>query len=120
MLIICKKGKFEPAKQLFQSNKTLNVYKLNILHVATFMYKVNQKPSPTFFLSRFQELYHFYSTRFSELNYIKPIHNIKTMNDSVSVRGPYIWNSFLRLDTALSGERTQVFLKGTFSIHQAL
>ena len=43
--IICNKGKFEHTKQLFQSNKILNVYKLNILNFATFMYKVNEKIS---------------------------------------------------------------------------
>ena len=54
MRIICNKGKSEDTKQFFQSNKILNVYKLNILNVATFMYKVNQKTTPNVFLSRFQ------------------------------------------------------------------
>ena len=95
MRIICKKGKFEHIKQLFQSNKILNVYKLNILNVATFMYKVNQNTAPNIFLSRFQKLPHLYPTRFSELNYVQPIHNIKTIKYSISIRGPCIWNSFL-------------------------
>ena len=42
MCIICNRGKFEHTKQLFQSKKILYVYKLNILKVATFMYKINQ------------------------------------------------------------------------------
>ena len=67
-------------KQLFQSNKILNVYKLNILNVATFMCKVHLKAAPNVFLSRFQKPYHFYPTRFSELNYLQPIHNFKTSN----------------------------------------
>ena len=49
MRIICYKGKFRHTKQLFQSNKILNVYKLNILNVATFTYKVNQKAAPNIF-----------------------------------------------------------------------
>ena len=88
MRIICNKWKFEHTKQLFQSNKILNVYKLNILNFATFMYKVNQKT----FLSRFQKPSHFQPNRFSEMNYV---HNIKTSKYLVSIRWPDIWNSFL-------------------------
>ena len=51
-----------------------------------------------FFLSRFQKPYYFYPTKFSELNYIKLIHNIKTSKYSFSVKRPYIWNSFLSLE----------------------
>ena len=51
MRIICDKEKFEHAKQLFQSNQILNVYKLDILNVAIFMYKVNQKTAPNILLS---------------------------------------------------------------------
>ena len=61
MRIIWNKGKFEHARQLFQLNKILNVYKLNILNAATFMYKFNQKTGPNAFLSRFQKPCHFYS-----------------------------------------------------------
>ena len=50
MRIICNKGKFEHTKQLFQSKKILNAYKLNILYFATFMYKVMQKTAPNIFL----------------------------------------------------------------------
>ena len=69
MRIICNNEKFEHTKQLLHSNKILSVYKLNILNVATFMYKVNQKTTPNIFLSRFQKPFHSYPTRFSELNY---------------------------------------------------
>ena len=72
MRIICNKGKFQHTKHLFQSNKILNVYKLNILNVVPFMYKVNQKTAPNVFLSRFQKPFRFHPTRFSELNYVQP------------------------------------------------
>ena len=52
MYIICNKGKLEHTKQLFLSSKILNVYKLNILNIATFIYKVNQKTAPNIFLSK--------------------------------------------------------------------
>ena len=59
------------------------------------MYKANPKTAPNILLSRFQKPSHSYSTRFSELNYAQPTHNIKTSKYSISIRGPYIWNSFL-------------------------
>ena len=68
MCIICNKSKFEQTKQLFQSNKILNVYKWNILNVAAFMYTINQKTAPNIFLSRFEKPSHFYPVRSSELN----------------------------------------------------
>ena len=93
--IICNKGNFIHTKQLFQSNKILHVYNLNILNVATVMYKVEQKTAPNVFLSRFQKPSHFYPTRFSELNYVQPIHNIKKNKYSILIRVPYIRNNFL-------------------------
>ena len=53
------------------------------------MYKINQKTVSNVFLSRFQNPSHLYPTRFSELNYVQPIHNIKTSKYSISIRGPY-------------------------------
>ena len=44
--LICSKLNFEHAKQLFQSNKILNTYKVNILNVAAFIFKFNQKNVP--------------------------------------------------------------------------
>ena len=95
MRIICNKGKFKHTKQLLQSNKILSVYELNILNVATFMYKVNPRTAANIFLSRFQKSSHSYPTKFSELIYVQPIHNIKTSKSAILIRGPYIWNSFL-------------------------
>ena len=89
----CNERKFERTKQLLQSNNILNVYKLNVLNVATFMYKINQKTS-----SRFWKLSDFYPTRSSEVNHVQPIHNIKASKHSISIRGSYICNSFLRFE----------------------
>ena len=58
------------------------------INAATFTFKVNQKTAPNIFLLRFQKPSHSYLTRFSELTYIKPIHNIKTSKYSISIRGP--------------------------------
>ena len=86
---------FEKTKQLFQSNKILNVYELNLVNVATFLYKVNLKTAPNFFLLRSQKPSHSYPTRYSKFNYVQPICNIKTSKSLISIRGSCIWNSFL-------------------------
>ena len=59
------------------------------------MYKVNPKTSPNIFLSRFKKPSHSYPTRFFELNYVQPTRQIKTSKYSISIRGPYISDSFL-------------------------
>ena len=73
MRIICNKGKFEHTNSYFIQTK-LSMY----INVATFTCKVNQKSAPNIFLSRFQKPSHSYPIRFLELNYVQPIHNIKT------------------------------------------
>ena len=88
-------NKFEHTKRLFQSNNILNIYKLNILNVTTFLCKVNQKTAPYVFRLRFRKTYHCYPTRFSKLDYIQTIRNIKMSKYLISIRGPYIWNNFL-------------------------
>ena len=59
------------------------------------MYEVGQKTTPNIFLSRFQKPSHFYPSRFLELTYVQRIRNIKMSKYSISIRRPYIWNSFL-------------------------
>ena len=59
------------------------------------MYKVNQKITPNVFLLRFQKTSHFYPTKFSELNYVQTIYNIITSKYSISIREPYMRNSYL-------------------------
>ena len=96
MSIICNKGNFSHTKQLFQSNKILNVYKLNILNVATFMYNVNQKTAPNIFLSRFQKPSHSYPTRFSNVTTYNQSTKLKRVNTQFELEGhPCIWNRFL-------------------------
>ena len=52
--LIWDKENFEHTKQLFQANKILKVYWLNISNVATFIYKVNQKLLQTFLFQGFK------------------------------------------------------------------
>ena len=74
-------------KKLF--SKILNVYKLNIFNIAVFMYKIQGKSTPSIFLSKFRK------TRFSYLNYIKPIPTLNKCKYGISYRGPFIWNKLV-------------------------
>ena len=65
------------------------------LNVATFMYKINQKTALNVFTQDLKNRLIFFQTRVSELNYVQPIHNIKTSKYLISIKGPYVCNSFL-------------------------
>ena len=60
---ISNKGKFERTCHLFQSNKILNVYQLNVLINLLFMHKIEIKTTPYLFLSNVQVATHIYPTR---------------------------------------------------------
>ena len=59
------------------------------------MYKVNPKNWSKYFAFKVSKQILFSPARFWELNYVQPIHNIKTNKYSTSIRGPNIWNGFL-------------------------
>ena len=78
--IICKK-KFGNTKQLFQPNKILKSYKLNIFNVSICdidVYKVNET-APNVFISTFQKQSHFYPTR-----YLKRANTLLQLEDHIS------------------------------------
>ena len=59
------------------------------------MHLISTKTAPSVFLSKFKKPSHLYSTRFSNVNYIKPTYIINKCKFRISVRGPYLWNEFL-------------------------
>ena len=95
--IIFNKSKFEHTSELFKSSKILNVYKLKIFNTAVFMHKIQGKSTPSIFLPKFRETSHSYPTRFSHVNYVKPIPKLNKCKYKygISYRGPCIWNHFL-------------------------
>ena len=59
------------------------------------MHQISSKTAPSVFLSKFEKPSHLYSTRFSNVNYIKPTYKLNKCKFQISVRGPYLWNEFL-------------------------
>ena len=56
------------------------------------MHKIQGKSTPSIFLPKFRKP-HSYPTRFSYLNYVKPIP--KPNKYGISCSRPFIWNNFL-------------------------
>ena len=70
--IVNDKTHFENTKELFNSQKILNIYKLNILNTTVVMHQVYNETAPATFFEHFQKVSHPYPTGFSKLWYKIP------------------------------------------------
>ena len=86
---------FENTKELFNSQKMLNIYKLNVLNTQIFMHKTYSETAPATFFKLFQKISHPDSTVFSELCHKISKINLTKSKYRVSRRGVLIWNAFL-------------------------
>ena len=93
--IINNRTCFDHTNELFKSQKMLNVYKLNILSVAVFMYQIRKKTAPLTFSGSFEKICHGYPTIFSQFNHKIPKTTLSKSKSIISFRGPSIWNNFL-------------------------
>ena len=93
--IVNNKTRFGNTKELFNSQKILNIYKLNILKAAIFMHKIHNETAPATFFELFQKVSHPYPTGFSKLCYKIPKTNLAKCKYTISSRGVLIWNNFL-------------------------
>ena len=59
------------------------------------MHRINTKSVPVVFLDKLIKPSRLCTTRFSQLNYTKPIHKLSSCKYRISVKGPYIWNKYL-------------------------
>ena len=82
-------------KELFNSQKILNIYKLNILNKAIFMHKVSNETTLATFFELFQKVSHPYPTGFSTLCYKIPKTNLTKCKYRISSRGVLIWSNLL-------------------------
>ena len=72
------------------------------------MHSVHTKTSPPVFTGSFQRIFHLYSTRLSTLNFSKPKLKLTKTKYRISIRGPVIWNDFIK-DCLKSIEKTSFF-----------
>ena len=93
--IVNNKTPFEHTKELFNSQKILNIYKLNILNTAISMYKIYNETAPATFSLFFQKVTGPYPTGFSKLCCKIPKTNLAKCKYKISSRGVLIWKNFL-------------------------
>ena len=94
--IINNRMRLDHTNELFKSQNILNIYKMNILSVAVFMYQIRNKTAPLTFSGSFEKIFHGYPTNFSQLNYKIPETKLSKSKFRISFRGPSIWNNFLQ------------------------
>ena len=94
--IINNRTRFDHTNELFKSQKILNIYKLNILSVAVFMYQIRNKAAPLTFSGSFEKICHGYPTNFSQFNYKIKKTALSKSKFRISFRWPSVWNNFLQ------------------------
>ena len=88
--IVNNKTRFEHTKELFNSQKILNIYKLNNLSAAIFMHKIYNETAPAKFFKLLQKVSHPYPTGFSKLCYKIPQANLARCKYRILSRGVLI------------------------------
>ena len=83
------------SKILFSELNALNIYKINIFQNLVFMFKTRMGINPDVFNNKFQNIDHYYPTRFSENNYYVPHKQRKFLKYAISSRAPNLWNTVL-------------------------
>ena len=84
--IINNRAHLDHTNELFKSQKILNIYKLNILSVAVFMYQIRNKTAPLTFSGSFEKISHGYPTIFSQFNYKIPKTALSKSKSRISFR----------------------------------
>ena len=56
---------------------------------------MDNQSAPNIFLPKFRKPSHSYPTRFSHLNYVKPIPKLNNCKYGIAYRGPFTWSNFL-------------------------
>ena len=88
--IIKNRTRLDHTNELFKSQKILNIYKLNILSVAVFMYQIRNKTAPLTFSGCFEKISYGYPTNFSQFNYKIPKTALSKNKFRISFRGSSI------------------------------
>ena len=75
--------------------KVLNIYKLNIYQVLTFMFKIKRDTAPATFRNDCREISHRYPSGLSQSNFVEGNIVSNQTKFPVSSRGSRLWNSLL-------------------------
>ena len=75
--------------------KVLNIYKLSIYQILTFMFKIKTNTAPCIIENQFMEIQHQHSNRFSKNGFVESQLVYSQTKFSVSSRGPRLWNKLL-------------------------
>ena len=94
--IINNRTRLDHTNELFKSQKILNIYKLNILSVAVFMYQIRNKTAPLTFSGSFEKIFHGYPKHFSQFTYKNPKTALSKSKSRISFRRTTVWNNFLQ------------------------
>ena len=63
------------------------------------MYRTKMQSTPTVFHQSFENINHKYATKYSNNNFIIPKQSLTVSKFARSVRGPLLWNKFLKEST---------------------
>ena len=75
--------------------KVLNIHKINIYQILSFMFKIKANTAPHIFQNQFSEIQHQYSNRFSKNSFFESQLVYSQTKFSVSSRRPRLWNKLL-------------------------
>ena len=108
-------GVIHHTSELLRSSKALNIYQLKIFSTAVFVYKIQGKLAPNIFLPKFRKFFHSHLTKFSHLNYAKPIPKLDKCKYGISNRGPFVWINSLSTTKKQNNDTTK-FKSKLFSL----
>ena len=95
MRIIFNKNKFAHPREIFEEQKDLNIYPLNILSNIISMHRVENKTAPSIFLTKFCKSSHVIPINLSAHNLLVPTLKLNKSKYRVSIKSPLLWNSIL-------------------------
>ena len=103
--IIFNADRYTSGESIMQKLGILSVYKLNIFQTLVFMFKVRKGISPRVFIEEIKKINHRYPTRHSKDCFTLPKIKSSFGKFSMSYRGPYLWNSFVKQFPVLCNEK---------------
>ena len=88
------KDRLSYSRPLLRKINAVNVYQINLYQHLNFMHKVNQE-TPRIFNDLIKRPVHKYPTNFSKLNFCLKNVSLNSKKNSISFRGPKLWNEIL-------------------------